>query len=975
MKNPNLKPPRIAEWILRRIANREEREMIGGDLLEEYKETAEKKGIGRARLWYWTLILVSTPSFIKSHLYWSVQMFRNYLKIAYRNIRRHKGYSFINIFGLAIAIAAAFLIFLFVSFELSYDRFHENSDRIYRVRNDRIYSDIHDKSSGCPPALGPTLKEEFPEIIESARVYPASFMSNIVSYDPSNSYVQTVQFKLKGFEDAGKVSIIGFFNNWDQDRNVFRRKGDQWEGEVVLPPGKYAYKFVVDDKEILDPDNPDQVTYESGTYSLNIVKEQVAPSRMITFSEERVFYAESSFLKMFSFPSVKGFPESALEDPNTVVISESAARKYFRDEDPTAKMIILTNQYGTHLCQITGVCKDVPRNSHIKFDFLLSYKTLIQKNRQAAHYWGWNMFYTYVLFSPTANPQSLESKFLAFIERHELSGDDFKREFILQPLRDIHLSSSLRWEPEGIGNARTVYFLTIIAVFIMLIAWVNYINLSTARSMTRAREVGIRKVVGSRRLQLVKQFIYESAFVNILAVICGLILVLVFLPFFNRLTGLPLSLSQGDHAWLWLALAILLGAVLSALYPALVLSSFMPVTVLRGLHSHSSKGVNFRKGLVIFQFAISIILIAGTLTVYKQLSFMRNQDLGVNIEQTMALRIPGAMAYSTDRVDRLKRALLDYPSIKAVSASSTIPGEEYSNAASGIRPLNSDPEDGKRCFFITVDYEYFDFYGIELLAGRKFSKEFSTDMDAAILNEEAVKMFGYEGPEKSLNEKILLGGLGEQIIETVGVIKNYHHKSLKDALQPVIFTLTEGDPNGRSNYFSVKLDTRNISHTLSLVRDRWDEVYPGKPFEYFFIDESFNNQYRSDQQFGNIFGLFAAFSVFISCLGLFGLAAFMVEQRTKEIGIRRILGASESGIVFLLSKEFTKWVLVANIIAWPVAFYAMSRWLQNFAYRTSMGVGIFILSGLLAFIIAVITVSYQSIKVAITNPVDSLRYE
>jgi putative ABC transport system permease protein len=975
MKSPGLKPPKIAEWILRKIANRGESEMIRADLEEEYKEAVEKKGRGRARLWYWTLVLVSTPSFIKSHIHWSVQMFKNYFKVALRNTKRHKGYSFINIFGLAIAIAAAFLIFLFVSFELSYDRFHENSNRIYRVRNDRIYSEIHDKSSGCPPALGPTLKEEFPEISESARVYPASFMSNIVSYDPSDSYIQTVQFKLKGFEDAGKVSVVGFFNNWDQDRNILHRKGDHWEGEVMLLPGKYAYKFVVDDKEIFDPDNPNQVTYESGTYSLHTVKEQDAPSRMITFSEEKVFYAELSFLKIFSFPLNKGFPESALEDPNTAVISESAARKYFRDENPIEKMIILTNQYGTHLCQITGVSKDVPGNSHIKFDFLISYNTLIQKRTQAAHYWGWNMFYTYLLLSPTADPQSLESKFPAFVERHELSGDDYKREFILQPLRDIHLSSSLRWEPEGIGNARSVYFLTIIAVFIMLIAWVNTINLSTARSMTRAKEVGLRKVVGSRRLQLIRQFIYESVFVNILAVICGLGLVLLFLPFFNRLTGLPLSLSQGAHAWFWLASAILLGAVLSAIYPALVLSSFRPVTVLRGLHSHSFKGINFRKGLVIFQFAISIILIVGTLTVYKQLSFMRNQDLGVNIEQTMALKIPGAMAYSTDRVNRLKRELLDYPFIRAVSASSTIPGEEYSNAASGIRPLNSDPEDGKRCFFITVDYEYFDFYGIELLAGRKFSKEFSTDMDAAILNEEAVKMFGYESPEKSLNQKLLLGGLGEQIIETVGVIKNYHHKSLKDSLQPVIFTLTEGDPNGRNDYFSIKMDTQNISHTLSLVRDKWDKVFPGKPFEYFFINESFNNQYRSDQQFGNIFGLFAAFSVFISCLELFGLAAFMAEQRTKEIGIRRILGASASGIVFLLSKEFTKWVLIANIIAWPVAFYAMNRWLQNFAFRTSMGVGIFILSGLLAFLIAVITVSYQSIKIAITNPVDSLRYE
>jgi len=977
MRNQNFEPPRVVEKILEIIANRNEKATILGDFKEEFLEAVEKKGIRRARLSYWRLAIVSFPSFIKSHIYWSGQMLTNYLKIFIRNIQNHKAYSIINISGLAIAMAASFMIFLFVSHELSYDRFHRNTDRLFRVRNDRIYSDIHDKSAGCPPALGPALKKEFPEILESARVLTTSDMNNIVSYMPDNDYIQTVPFSLKGYEQAKKISLIGRFNGWNPDRNVLKKKGTQWECKIQFPPGKYSYRFFVDGKEICDPDNPDQTTYRSEPYSVLTIQEPSFVSNMVTFQETKIYYAEPSFLRMFSFPMLQGSPETALENPNTAVISESSAQKYFGDDDPMDKMIIVSNQNGKQLYQITGVFEDIPENSHIKFTFLLSFQTLIQLRPNAAYDWGWNMFNTYVLLGPETNPESLQEKFHAFVERNKIHGDDYRREFILQPIKDIHLHSNLRWEPEVNGNAKTVYFLTLIAIFILFIAWINYINLSTARAITRAKEVGIRKVLGSRRDQLIKQFISESALLNIFAVLVALLLIKIFLPHFNNLTGkqLTLSLSHGSFAWRWLVLAVLTGTFLSAIYPAFVLSSFSPDSVLRGKFSHTHRGISFRKMMVIFQFATSIILIIGTLTVSKQLRFMQNKDLGIQIEQTLAVRIPGNHAYSTERVERFKRELLDSPHIKAVTASSSVPGKEYSNASSGIRPLSSNPEDGKRCFFISVDYDYFDFYGNELVAGRKFAKDFSTDLKAAILNEEATKLFGYKSPEQALNQKILLGGLGGDIRETIGVVKDFHHKSLKDSLQPILFTITAGDQNSRHNYFSIKIDGHDIDQILSSVKKAWNGVYAGTPFDYFFLDESFNNLYKSDRQFGSVFSLFALLSIFISCLGLFGLAAFMAERRTKEIGIRRVLGASASGIVYLLSKKFVTWILASNLVAWPVAYYVMNKWLQNFAYRTDLGIWIFFLAMFLALIIALLTIIAQSTRTAMANPANALRYE
>lgn len=804
-------------------------------------------------------------------------MLKNYFKIAFRNLLRNKTFSVINIFGLSVGIAAFFLIIQYVTYELSYDSFNKNADRIYRIRDDRIYSDKHDKSAGCPPALGPTLKKEFPEILESARLRGTS------------------------------------------------------------------------------------VTY-------------VDTDRKISENLDKVFYAEPSFLKIFSFPLLEGSLESALEEPYSVIISRSIARKYFGDESPVNKVIALDGDYGNHDYKVTGVFKDVPHNSHIKFDMLLSYKTLTAQNSQAEYYWGWNAFNTYVLLAPNADPKALQAKFPTMVEKYRDYGDSYRREYLLQPLKDIHLHSNLRFEPEVNGDARTVQFLSIIAAFVLILAWVNYINLSTCRSLTRAREVGVRKVLGSNRLQLVKQFMIESLLLNIIAVLSAIVIVEIVLPYFSKMTGDPLSLGLLESDWTLLLAVFLVGVFLSGIYPAFILSSFNPLTALKAKYGRISKGIDLRKGLVIFQFAISIILITSTLVVYRQLSFMLNQDLGANIDQVLILKAPRVMGNFISSCNSLKDALLTFPSIKNVAASATVPGKDYSNYASDIRSQSSQPGEGTQGVFIDVDENYFGLYHIPLIAGKNFSRESRLNREV-ILNEEAVKTYGFQNPEGAIDKDLVLGGLDGRIVKIIGVTKDYHQRSLKSAIQPVIFNPIYASDINLAKYFSVKIAGQNVKQAMDQIKSKWDELYPNQPFEYYFLDDLFNSQYKSEQQFGEVFGLFAVLAILISCIGLFGLASYANVQRTKEIGIRKVIGASTKDITAMLVKAFTKWVVLANLVAWPVAYFVMNRWLQSFAYRVDVDWWIFVISGMLALLIAFITIGWQAIKAATANPVESLRYE
>ena len=804
-------------------------------------------------------------------------MLKNYLNTAIRNFRRNTGNTIINIAGLALGISVFFLIIQYVSFELSYDSFNRNADRIYRVRNDRIYSDKHDKSAGCPPALAPTLKKEFPEVQESAR--------------------------LRGTN----------------------------------------------------------VTY-------------INDEKSITENIDKVYYTETSFLKIFSVPLLKGSMFSALEEPYNVIISESLSQRYFGTANPINREISLTNEYGNHNYKITGVFKDVPQNSHVKFNMLISYKTLISQNKQAEYYWGWNAFNTYVLLAPNADPKTLEAKFPAMIEKYKDYGPSYKRVYLLQPLKDIHLYSHLRFEPEVNGSAETVKFLSIIALFVLILAWVNYINLSTSRSLTRAKEVGVRKVLGSNGLQLIIQFLIESFLLNMVALILAIISVGIAQPYFNDMTGKPLSISLLQSNWVRLAAMFTVGTLLSGIYPAFVMSSFNPLSVFKTKSGRLSGGFDLRKGLVIFQFAVSIILIASTIVVYEQLSFMRNKDLGINIDQTLILNAPVGKEDSYSSVMNFKEALLPIPGIMNVSASASVPGKDYSNASSGVRKFGSNPEDGTQGFFVDVDENYFQLYKVSLVAGRYFTRD-SKFNNEIILNEEAVRVYGFKNPEEAVNSKLIFDGFDGQSIKIVGVTKDYHQESLKSALLPVIFNPINASDLNLTKYFSLKIDTQNIQQTLSNVKNKWDEIFPNQPFEYNFLDEVFNSQYKADQQFGKVFGLFTFLAIVISCLGLLGLASYTNLRRTKEIGIRKVLGASVPGIISMLSRDFTKWVLMANVIAWPIAYYFMNKWLEDFAYRIDLSWWMFALSGGIALVIALATVSFQAIKAAVANSVESLRYE
>jgi len=804
-------------------------------------------------------------------------MFRSYLKVALRNLIKYKVFSFIDIFGLALGITAFLLIIQYVTFENSYDSFNKNADRIYRVRNDRIYSDKHDKSAGCPPALGPTLKKEFPEVLESAR--------------------------LRG-TDAIFINV---------------------------------------EKNISD-------------------------------NLEKIYYAEPSFLKIFSFPFLSGSEQSALEEPNSIIISKSMSQKYFGNENPVNKVITLINEYGKQNYKVTGVFKDVPQNSHIKINMLISYKSLIAKNIQAEYYWGWNAFSTYILLSPNTDPNELEAKFPAMIEKYKNNGDSYKRVYLLQPLKSIHLNSNLRYEPEVNGSGETVKFLSIIALLVLILAWVNYINLSTCRSLMRAKEVGVRKVLGSNRLQLIKQFMTESFALNITAIVLAVIIDVIALPYFNQMTGKPLSANLFKNSWMLMTVMLIAGAFLSGIYPAFIMSSFNPLNVFKLKSGHMSKGLDLRKFLVIFQFTVSIILIAFTFTVFNQLSFMRNKNIGVNIDQTLILNAPIGEADTFSAATNLKDALLTLPGIKAAAISASIPGKDYSNACSGVRKFGSNPDEGTQGLFIEMDENYFKLFGVPLVAGRNFTRDSRFNKEI-ILNEEAVKVYGFKNPDDAINKKLVFDGFSGLIMEIVGVTKNYHQLSLKSSVQPVIFNPINASDVNLTKYFSVKIDGHNIRQTITQIKVQWDKIFPNQPFEYNFLDEIFNSQYKADQQFGEVFSLFSFLAIVISCLGLFGLASFANLRRTKEIGIRKVVGASLRNILFMLVKDFTKWVLLANLIAWPAAYYLMNKWLQDFSYRIDISWLVFVVSGGIALMIVLLTVGYHALKAAVANPVEALRYE
>lgn len=698
------------------------------------------------------------------------------------------------------------------------------------------------------------------------------------------------------------------------------------------------------------------------------------------FFERRIQVVDPSFLQIFDFPLIEGDKETVLLEPYKVVMSEDAVRKYFGDEDPIGKIIKID---GEHSLSVTGVAQNVPNNSHLKFDFLVSFATLNSQTQNddgvsaSETSWGWYDYNSYVLLEPGVDIADYDSRFeeILYAERGEdFEKFDFKAEFPLQPVGDIHLYSNLlqESEPEEQGDGQAVFFLTIVAFFILLIAWINYINLSTARSVERAKEVGIRKTMGAYRKQLINQFLAESFVLNFLALILGLLIVTIGINYFNQLTDSSLSLSFLTDGLFWGVVGAIyfVGSVFSGVYPAFILSSFKPVAVLKGKLSSNKSGALLRKSLVVFQFASSITLIAGTIIVYQQLKHMTSLDLGFDMTETLVIKGPGIVPVDSlyqSTYETFKTEIIRNSGIKTIASSSNVPGMEifWTN---GIKRDEEARDKFKIIYIASIDYDYIPSYDIDLLTGRNYSKDFPTDTGAIILNKAAIDFLGFSSVEEALNEKVTFWGQPKTI---VGIVDNYKQMSVKNDVAPIAFPLQ----SWRGSYFTLNLETSDYQDAFDDAQAKYQRAFPGNPFDYFFLDEHFNRQYKNERKFSRVFTLFAGFAILVACLGLFGLSSFSALQKTKEIGIRKAIGADVSNIVVLLSREFMILVLVANLIAWPVIYLVMDAWLNNFAERIAFQIPVFLVSGILVVLIAFLTVAYKTIVTARSNPVTALRYE
>jgi putative ABC transport system permease protein len=808
-------------------------------------------------------------------------MLLNYVKTALRNLFKHKGYSLINISGLAIGMATCLLILLYVNHELSYDNYNEDADRIYRIVFSGRWGGRDIDVCVAPAPLAKVILDTYPEIEEAVR-----------------------------------------FRN---------------QGSFIVQYGENSFK------------------------------------------ENQIVFTDTSFFNIFTIPLLEGDPQTALKEPYTLVLSRKTAEKYFRDENPIGKTLKLDNRTDY---KVTGVFEEIPDNSHFHYDILLSMESYADSRNQ---FWLSMNYPTYIRLHKDTDYKTLEAKFDELIEKYtgpQMSAflgtsieklaeeGEMRAKYFLQPLRSIHLHSDLLGEMEPTSDAKYVYIFSAIALFIIIIAAINFMNLSTARSAGRAKEVGIRKVLGSYRKQLIGQFLTESMVLSMLSMILALFLVRLALSPFNRLSGKALEMEDlGQSPMLFILLAItIIAGFLAGGYPALFISAFRPGNVLKGQLRTGVKAGGFRSGLVVFQFTASIILIIGTFIVYNQLHYIQNKKLGYNKEQVLILNDTYLLG---KQAETFKNEMLAYPEIVSGTATNYLPITPSNRNNTAVFP--DGEKDSKRASSMQnwiVDHDYIETMGMNIVEGRDFSREHSTDVDAAIINQALAKHFSWDRPlEHTVGRLTSMQG-AVKLYQVIGVVEDFHYETLRENIGPLVIFL--GNNTGR---ISFRIKTEDIAKTIGLLEKKWREFLPNSPFDYTFMDERFEAMYKSEQRVGKIFAVFAILAVFIGCLGLFGLAAFTAEQRTKEIGIRKVLGATAPGIIGLLMREFVILIAVANVIAWPIAYFVMKGWLTDFAYRISIGVWIFILAGALTLFIAVLTVIYQATRAALMNPADSLRYE
>ena len=872
MKN---KSPKIANWFLRKFLTSNDKVSRIDDYEEMFSNILKKEGRFRAVKWYWSEVFGAIPQLVTFSIYWSFTMYRNYLISAFRNFKKQKMYSLINTFGLVIGITVCSFIFLWVRDELSYDRFHKNKDRIYRVTRQYLSEDgqVRWHFGMLAYMFADLLKNDFPEVQEAVRL--------------------NIRDKI----------LIGAGNNY------FEETG-----------------FVFTDKEIFD---------------------------------------------VFTFEMLIGDISFALEEPFTVVITEEIASKYFGKNDPVGERLKFEYQGQKYDLSVTGIIRSLPENSHFHPDFLASFSTyeaLVSSGALSS--WGNNQNYTYILLPPNFDHMQLQNKLDDFVDRHQPQGWT-RTPLILQKLTDIHLRSQLDNEIEPNGNISYVYLFSITGLLILVIACINYMNLAVSRSISRAKEVGLRKVVGAGKSQIIKQFFCESIVMTLIASLMAVILVIYFLPFFNDLANKDISANFITNPVFLLGLTgiYIFTGIISGTYPAILLASFKPVETLKSRLIVKKSGFSMRTALVIFQFSVSVILIVCVLIISKQVNFIRNKNLGFDKEHIIVLPAGGEII---NRLESVKSQLLVNPNVLNVTAAKHMPSDMLHDSEGAKVFLDEDR--GYTTLSIAAlraDHDYIPTFKIPIAAGRNFSKFVAGDEDRAfIINEEAVKRIGWESPEEAIGKEFLYSN---DMVKgnIIGVIKNFHFESLHNQITPFFMEISPR----RFRQVAVRIKPENIAGTLSFLKDTWKTYRPDFPFTYNFVDANFDSLYKSEEDLFRIFSIFSALAVLIASLGLLGLASFTAFQRTKEMGIRKVLGAATPAIVICLMRDFAKWIVIANIIGWPTAWFVMNRWLGEFAYKTSIGAGIFFIAFVISITIAVLTVVYHAIKVASINPVESIKYE
>jgi putative ABC transport system permease protein len=838
-------------------------------------------------------------------------MIKSYLLVAWRNLLRNKIFSFINIIGLAIGMAVVFMIYQYIQAERSYDVFHTNASHLYRVPIQYSGALAAGPSAASHPSIGPAMKAEFPEVEDFARLM---------------------------------------------------------RGSQFFPAATFTYEG--------DPNGP------------------------ITFNEEAVFFADKSFLSMFSFPLLEG-DTSALRDMKSVVLRKEIAKKYFGNKPAVGNTLLLNRMP----VKVTAVV-EVPENSHLQFNVLLS--TSLLGPNFGYNEWAWPEFYNYVLLKPGVSRDNLEAKLPAFMEKYSAKIWEqykFKSHIWLQPITDIHLKSNYTLEQSANGSERTVFFLSMLGIFILVIAWINYINLSTAKALERSKEVGLRKVSGASRIQLMTQFFFDAFLVNIFSIVLAAIITIIVTPYFESLIGRNFShtlMASGTFYtpsfWVTVVLTLLVGIAVVGFYPALVLSSFNPAIVLKGKFIRSGKGSLLRKGMVVFQYVLSMFLVAGTVTMSTQMNFMQKQDLGYDKEQMLVVRASpiGDSTYGT-RVNQFMNSVRQMPQVKKVAGSTDVPGHVI-NERNNVRRVSQDEAGNVGTFFINADENFFSTYGMKILAGRNLTEQdkfiyVPRDVDPnqpkiitddgylvsgasnrIMINEALAQSLGFKTPEDAIHEKVVFEQGRKFVGEITAVISNHNQLSLREKYQPIIYYYPMYDfwP-----YFSIKIDVQEsqASATISQVGRLFSDAFPNSAYEYFFLDDHFNNQYKNDVQFASIFGVFTILAIIISSLGLLGLGIFSVSQRIKEIGIRRVLGSSIGGILFLFSKDSFWLLVIAYGISLPVIILGISKWLDNFAFHVGYEWQMFVFPPMLLLVISLVTIIFVTLKSAATSPAVSLKAE